>query len=646
MKLRYLFIIAFLLPFVSHAQITPGDNLEVRGVPPIPKALVERTLQYQNVRAASVSDWDASGKGLYISTRFGNTAQVHHVAAPGAARRQITFFEEPVGGLSVDRRKGRQGFTFTRDIGGGEFYQIYYFDQQTGTAALLTDGKSRNSGAYWTKAGDKFCYASNRRNGKDTDVWIMDPEERDKTWVLTEREGSWYPSAWSPDGRQLVVTQYVSANKSLPYIVDLATKNMTPLFRENDGDVSYSDFNWAPNGTTIYFTADIEREFQTLYAYDVAKRSTRCVLPELQWNIERVSLSDDGAYMAFTLNEDGISTLRIVRLPSMKAVKTAPLPVGLIGGLDFSPDSKRLALSISAANSPTDVYVLSLPKGNLTRWTFSEVGGLNTENFVVPKLIHYPTFDKVDGKPRLIPAFVSMPKEAKGKMPVIIDIHGGPEGQSRPSFSTTEQYWVNELGCVVISPNVRGSTGYGKTYLALDNGFNREHSVQGIGALLDWIATQPELDKDRVAVLGGSYGGYMVLAALTTYPDRIKCGVDVVGISNFVTFLENTQSYRRDLRRVEYGDERDPAMREFLLRISPTTNAGKIRSPLFVAQGENDPRVPASEARQIINAVQANGVPVWSLFAKDEGHGFSKKNNRDYFTWATILFFEEFLLKN
>jgi dipeptidyl aminopeptidase/acylaminoacyl peptidase len=645
MKLRYLFIIPFLLPFVSHAQITPGDNLEVRGVPPIPKALVERTLQYQNVRSASVSDWDASGKGLYISTRFGNTAQVHHVAAPGAARRQITFFEEPVGGLSVDRRKGRQGFTFTRDIGGGEFYQIYYFDQNTGTATLLTDGKSRNSGASWTKAGDKFTYSSNRRNGKDTDVWIMDPDQRDKTWVLTEREGSWYPSAWSPDGKQLVVTQYVSANKSLPYIVDLASKNMTPLFRENDGDVSYSDFNWAPDGKTIYFTADIEREFQTLYAYDVGKRSSRCVLPDLKWNIERISISDNGAYMAYTLNEDGISTLRVVRLPSMKPVKTAALPVGLIGGLDFSPDSKRLALSINAANSPTDVYVLSLPKGKLTRWTFSEVGGLNAESFVTPKLIHYPTFDKVDGKPRLIPAFVSMPKEPKGKMPVIIDIHGGPEGQSRPSFSTTEQYWVNELGCVVISPNVRGSTGYGKTYLALDNGFNREHSVQDIGALLDWIAQQPELDKDRVAVLGGSYGGYMVLAALTTYPDRIKCGVDVVGISNFVTFLENTQSYRRDLRRVEYGDERDPAMREFLLRISPTTNAGKIRAPLFVAQGENDPRVPASEARQIINAVQANGVPVWSLFAKDEGHGFSKKNNRDYFTWATILFFEEFLLK-
>ena len=634
-----------LLPLLVQAQVTPGDNLEVSGIPVIPKALVERTMQYQNVRGASVSDWDATGKGLYIGTRFGNTAQVHHVAGAGAARRQITFFEEPVSGVSVDRRKGKNGFTFTRDIGGGEFYQIYYFDQSTGTATLLTDGKSRNSGAYWTKSADKFTYSTNRRNGKDTDTWIMDPDAPEKTWALTEREGSWHPSAWSPDGKQLVVTQYISANKSNPYIVDLATKAMTPIFRENDGDVAYSDFNWTPDGKTIYFTADIDREFQTLFAWDVKKSTTRCVLPDTRWDVTSVSVSDNGAYMAYTMNEDGVSTLHLVRLPSMKPVRTDPLPVGLIGGLDFSPDSRKLALSINAADSPTDAWVISLPGGRLTRWTFSEAGGLNLENFVIPRLIHYPTFDMADGKPRQIPAFFSMPKNTRGKVPVIIDINGGPEGQSRPSFSSTHQYWVNELGCAVVNPNVRGSTGYGKTYLALDNGFNREHSVQDIGALLDWIAKQPGLDKDRVAVYGGSYGGYMVLAALTTYPDRIKCGVDVVGISNFVTFLENTQSYRRDLRRVEYGDERDPAMREFQLRISPTTNAGKIRSPLFVAQGENEPRVPASEARQIVKSVQANGVPVWTMFARDEGHGFGKKNNRDYFTWATILFFEKFLLK-
>ncbi|MBN1448979.1 MAG: S9 family peptidase, partial [Bacteroidetes bacterium] len=403
---------------------------------------------------------------------------------------------------------------------------------------------------------------------------------------------------------------------------------------------------WYWGGGTIFYTSDEDDEYQQLHAFDVKNREITNLTPDLKWDIESLELSDNGQYLAYTVNEDGISTLHLFRMPGMEPVVHQPIPVGLIGGLEFSDDGRKLALNINAADSPTDVWVMDLLDGKVTRWTYSEVGGLNTERFVAPELIHYPTFDiDESGSPRMIPAFVYAPNNGEDRVPVIIDIHGGPEGQSRPWFSSTTQYWVNELGCAVIMPNVRGSTGYGKSYLALDNGFNREHSVQDIGALLDWIATQPQLDKDRVAVFGGSYGGYMVLASMATYPERIKCGVDVVGISNFVTFLENTQEYRRDLRRVEYGDERDADMRAFLEKISPTNNAGKIQSPLFVAQGENDPRVPASEARQIVRAVEEHGIPVWTMFAKDEGHGFRKKNNRDYFTWATILFFQEYLLK-
>lgn len=634
------------LPFVAPiaAQVLPGDNLEVTGVPPIPKSLIERTNQYQNVRGAGVLDFDPAG-GLYISTRFGNTAQVHHVAMPGGARRQLTFFDEPVSGASPDPRPGRAGFVFSRDAGGGEFYQLYYFDRNSGQSTLLTDGKSRNSGANWSHGAGVFAFSSNRRNGTDTDVWIMNPDAPGEARSLTQSEGSWYPTEWSPDDKRLVITRYVSANDSRPYILTLESGEMTPLFEEGK-PVSYGGFDWTPDGRTLFYTSDEDGEFDQLHAYEVATGRRMNLTPDLRWSIEGLSLSDDGKHLAYTTNEDGISKLHLFRMPDMTPVKHDAIPVGLIGGLDFSPDNSRLALSINAADSPTDAWVLDLASGKLTRWTFSEVGGLNTGAFVTPTLIHYPTFDKAeDGSQRRIPAFLYMPKNPKGKVPVIIDIHGGPEGQSRPSFSSNTQYLVNELGCAVVFPNVRGSTGYGKSYLALDNGFNREHSVQDIGALLDWIAQQPGLDKDRVAVFGGSYGGYMVLASLVHYGDRIKCGVDVVGISNFVTFLENTQSYRRDLRRVEYGDERDPAMREFQMKISPTTNAHKIRSALFVAQGENDPRVPASEARQIVEAVKANGIPVWTMFARDEGHGFAKKPNRDYFMWATILFFEEHLLK-
>ncbi|MDT8324899.1 MAG: alpha/beta fold hydrolase [Bacteroidota bacterium] len=636
--------VLLLLTFPCHAQITPGDNLEVTGIPDIPQQVVDRTSQYLNVRSAAFSDWDAAGEGMFISTRFGNTAQIHHVAAPGAARRQLTFFEEPVYSASADPREGRDGFCFSRDVGGGEFYQVFYFDRSTGESRMLTDGTSRNSGAYWSHGRGVFSFSSNRRNGTDTDVWIMDPDSPEDAWALTEREGSWYGVAWAPDDSRMVVIRYISANVTHPYIADLESRELTPLF-EKDAKVSYANFEWAPDGNTIYYTSDEEDEFQQLYALDVATMEKRNLTPQLRWDIENLSISDDGGTLAYTMNENGISTLHLFRLPEMTPVVFDPIPVGLIGGLGFSDDSRQLALNINAADNPTDVWVMDIAAGTVTRWTYSEVGGLNTASFSSPALVHYPTFDEVDGARRHIPAFVYKPQQRAERLPVIINIHGGPEGQSRPYFSSTTQYWVNELGCAVIFPNVRGSTGYGKTWLALDNGFNREQSVQDIGALLDWIAAQPDLDPSRVAVFGGSYGGYMVLSSMTTYPDRIKCGVDVVGISNFVTFLENTQDYRRDLRRVEYGDERDPAMREFLLKISPTNNADKIRSPLFVAQGENDPRVPASEARQIVQAVSDNGIPVWTMFARDEGHGFRKKNNRDYFTWATILFFENFLIR-
>ena len=227
---------------------------------------------------------------------------------------------------------------------------------------------------------------------------------------------------------------------------------------------------------------------------------------------------------------------------------------------------------------------------------------------------------------------------------MIVNIHGGPESQSRPSFSSTTQYYVNELGIAVIYPNVRGSRGYGKTYLKLDNGRRREDSVRDIGALLDWIAAAPDLDADRVAVTGGSYGGYMVLASVVHYGDRLRAGIERVGISNFVTFLENTQPYRQDLRRVEYGDERDPDMRAFLTQISPLTRVDKITTPMLISQGQNDPRVPASESEQIVAALKKGDIPVWYALARDEGHGFRKKSNRDYLSAVTAMFVQRHLL--
>jgi dipeptidyl aminopeptidase/acylaminoacyl peptidase len=333
----------------------------------------------------------------------------------------------------------------------------------------------------------------------------------------------------------------------------------------------------------------------------------------------------------------------VLTLPGHAEVALPDLPIGVIGGFGFSPDGKRLALTLNSATSPSDVYVVDLAGGELARWTQSEVGGLDASRFRAPELVRFATFDEVDGKPRTIPAFYYRP-EGDGPFPVVVSIHGGPESQAFPTFNPTTQFLLNEMKVAVLVPNVRGSAGYGKTYLQLDNGLLRKDSVKDIGALLDWIGGRPELDADRVGVMGGSYGGYMVLASMVDYPERIRAGIDVVGISDFGTFLKNTEDYRRDLRRAEYGDERIPEIKAFHDRIAPLNNAHRITSPLFVAQGYNDPRVPWTEAEQIVKAVRGNGGEVWYLMFKDEGHGFRKKGNSDYFGAAAMLFWQQHLL--
>lgn len=423
---------------------------------------------------------------------------------------------------------------------------------------------------------------------------------------------------WSPDDSKLLVVKYVSANESYPYILDLNTKELTQI-NPSKKKIAYAWALWSKDGKGIYFTSDEGSEFKQLKYYDLKTKKITALTKDILWDVTDFDLSKDGNFIALVINHDGISKLYLMNLESDRELDLPEIPVGQIYGLNFDPDGTKLGMVLNTPQTPGDVYVLDIQNKNLVRWTYSEVAGLRTENFAVPELIHYETFDRVNDKPRMIPAFYYKPKNhGERPFPVLIAIHGGPESQYRPFFRSALQYYVNELGIVVLAPNVRGSGGYGKNYLKLDNSYKREESVKDIGKLLDWIAVQPELDANRVAVIGGSYGGYMVLASMTHYNDRLRAGVEIVGISNFVSFLENTKEYRRDRRRVEYGDERDPKMREFLNKISPTTNAHKISKPLFIAQGLNDPRVPASESEQIVEVIRKNGGTVWLLLTKTE----------------------------
>jgi dipeptidyl aminopeptidase/acylaminoacyl peptidase len=629
-------------PMVMAQTVTPNENLVVEGIPAVPQTLVGTVDRYTQFRSASLATWHPVRREMLISTRFADVAQVHQVKLPLGMRKQLTFFPERVSGATFQPTEGKY-FVFSKDIGGNEFAQNYRYDVATGAVTLLTDGKSKNSRGVWSNKGDRMIYTSTRRTGQDTDFHVIDPLKPQGNKLITENQGGgWGPLDWSPDDRTVLAIEYVSVNESYLWSVDVATGKkslITP--KDQPMKVSYGGGVFSQDGKGLYVVTDKESEFQRLAYVDLATKQHTYLTSNIPWDVEDFELSEDGKYLAFTTNEDGASILRVIETSTRTEVKLPKLPVGMVLGINWHRNGEDLGLTLMSAKSTADVYSINLKTQKLDRWTESETGGLNTDGFSDAEVVRWKSFDQ-----KTISGFLYRPAQKfTGKRPVMIDIHGGPEGQSRPYFLGRMNYYLNELGVAIVFPNVRGSTGYGKTFMTLDNGYLREDSVKDIGALLDWIATQPDLDKDRVLITGGSYGGYMSLASAIKYGDRIKGAIDIVGISNFVTFLERTEGYRRDLRRVEYGDERDPKMREFLIKISPTSNAGQIKVPLFVIHGQNDPRVPLNEAEQIVKTVRQNGVPVWYLMAKDEGHGFSKKRNVDYQFYATVMFIQEYLLK-
>lgn len=645
-RIFHLAAVLILAGFVvaQSGEVAPNENLVAEGIPKIPTSLAESVGRYSEFRSAFFASWHPTKREMLIQTRFADTSQVHLVKFPGGARTQLTFFPDRTAGAGYQPVNG-DSFVFSKDIGGGEFFQLYRFDVSTGDITLLTDGKSRNTGPRWSYQGDWVAYGSTKRNGNDVDIWVVKPNDPSSARMVAQMEGGgWGVDDWSPDGKQLLVSQYISAAESYLWLVDVASGKkelLTPKAEAGADTVSYRNGQFAKDGKGVYLTSDKDSEFQRLVYLDFASHKTSVLTSALQWDVGQVDLSRDGRSIAFEANEDGISVLHALDTKTGKEISVPKLPVGVFFGLTWRDNSHELAISLSTASQPFDVYSVDIANGKIERWTFSETGGINTSRFPEPQLIHWKSWDQ-----RSISGFLyKPPAKFTGKHPVIIAIHGGPEGQVRPDFVGADNYYLNELGVAMIYPNVRGSTGYGKTFQKLDNGLLREGSYKDINTLLDWIQTQPDLDSSSVMITGGSYGGFMTLAVATNYNDRICCSVDIVGPSNLVTFLEHTSGYRQDLRRAEYGDERDPKMRAFLEEIAPANKAKNITKPLFVIAGQNDPRVPASESAQMVDVVRKNGTPVWWLLAKDEGHGFAKKKNRDYQFYATVEFVKEFLLK-
>lgn len=627
--------------FAQSGVVAPNDNLVLDGVPPVPAAIAEAARPYSEFRAASFWDWHPTRREMIIGTRFGDAPQLHRVRAPGADRTQLTFFSDPVSGASYQPTDGRY-IVFTKDVGGAEFFQKYRYDVATGDITLLTDGKSRNVGGVWSHKGNRYAYMSTRRTGRDLDLWVVDPGDPGTDRMAAQLEGGgWGPADWSPDDGQILLFQEISANESYLWLVDASSGQKTLLTpREGNDTVAFGNAQFSRDGKGLYLTTDRGSEFQRLAYFDLATKQYRALTAAIPWDVDDFDLSPDGRSVALVANEDGVDVLHVIDAKTGVERRIPKLPTGLISGLRWRKSGTELGFTHTSARAPADAYSLDLARGTITRWTDSETAGLNTGDFAEAELVHWPSFDG-----RSISGFLyKPPARFSGRRPVIINIHGGPEGQARPGFLGRNGYYVNELGVAMILPNIRGSTGYGKTFLKLDNGTRRDGAYQDIGALLDWIRTRPDLDADHVLVTGGSYGGHMTLVTATQYDGPICCSVDVVGISNLATFLEHTSGYRQDLRRVEYGDERDSTIHAWMERTAPLNNVGKVTKPLFIIQGMNDPRVPRSEAEQMVAALKQRGVPVWYLMAKDEGHGFRKKGNQDFQFYATILFAERYLL--
>jgi len=646
------------LPVDASNILVPNANLKADGMPGIPARIADQVAPYTEFRGHGFVDWHPKERVMLVRHREAgaNIAQIYKLSAPGGTLEKLTDFADPVAAASFNPVHGNY-IVYARDSGGNEATQIYRMDLDTRQSTLLSAPDERSS-AKWTRKGDRLLISAvpldktakdGKRDSIVTTLSLVDPLKPESRTRLTELPGGgWGAYRFSHDDQRIAALQYRTSSDADVFLIDAKTgarEKILPL--EGAPQAGFGEVEWSPDKQRLFLTTNQGGEFFELAVYDLARKELKVLSRHIPWDVENFSLSRDGTRLLAVVNNNGRDEVRLFDAASGKELQRPDIPAGSLSGGDWhAVDMGRFAFSLNSPQSPGDVYsydMASGPSGKLQRWTTAYAApGVNPDTFISPELVQIRSFD---GLP--ISGWLYLPDAAKfpGKRPVLVDFHGGPEGQSTVRFMGRWNYYLNEMGLAVLLPNVRGSSGYGKSFQNLDNGFKRKDSVKDGGAFVAWLGSHPRLDASRVVVSGGSYGGYMSLAMAVDYSPLLRGAVDVVGISHFVTFLNNTESYRRDLRRVEYGDEREPRMRAFQEQIAPLNNAKEIKVPLFVVQGKNDPRVPYTEAEQMVAAVRKNGVPVWYLLADNEGHGFARKLNADYYFYATVQFYQMTLLK-
>ena len=624
---------------VAEPALTPPPALRVEGVPPLPARLLPAVQRYSGIVGHQFVDWHPQRREMLVAHRApgASTTQLWRLRAPQAALEPLTDGADPVTEARWEPRQGRY-IVFQRARGGDEAYQLYRLDPATRAVEQITPDGQRHALQDWLPARGQVLVASvpldrtasgGTRARIQTTLWRVDPERPADRHVVAELPGpGWFNAQVSPDERLAAVIRYTSATQSEVWLVDLSDGRTRRVLPAEGQTLRATHFvsGWSADGRALYVVSDRASEFRELMRLDLASGALTRLTAHIPWDVSGGDASADGQLLALQVNVDGREELRLLDGASGRERPPPALP-GSVTAVRFHPAGGALAVVTNSAQGPGRIQVLDPASGQRTDWTQpAGSDGIDLSELPEQQVVRWTSFDG-----RTISGVLSLPpKRFPGPRPVLMLMHGGPEAQSKLGWNGRLNFLIQQHGIALLEPNVRGSSGYGKTFLDLDNGRLREDAVRDMDAAIDWIATQPGLDARRVVVMGGSYGGYMALAASVRLPQRIAGAISSVGISNFVSFLENTESYRRDLRRVEYGDERDPAMRAFLQAISPLNLVDRISRPLLVAQGRNDPRVPWTESEQIVRSLQARGQPVWYLLADNEGHGFARRENADF----------------
>ena len=626
------------------AIVTP-PSITTEGIPPIPQAIADDLARYAQFRQAQMQAWHPQKRQVLVTTALGAATQIHFVDGPGRDRRQLTWFSSGVGNGSVPSFDPADGntFVFQYDPSGTEGRSLYRYDFSTGQIALAAASKSRYT-HIWSRQGSWIAFDSAERNGKDRDLYVMQPANPATKRRLAEFEGAWSPEDWSPDGTTLLALELPSNNETYVWRVDVKTGARQAITPHGGEKVAWYNPRFSIDGRRVYAISDRSGDWR-IWRCEIAACKWTPVTPEgmvVDAAIDTTfELSPDGQMLATVVDHGSYTELQLIDLTTLKAKPLPAIPRGVVSQLHWRPASRELGFTLASVRAQGDTYSIDTSLGTLTRWTASETT-FNTDLLPPPEVVEWKS---EDGQTISGVLYRPAPKFT-GPRPVLIQIHGGPDQRARADFRGRSNYLLNELGIAIIYPNVRGSLGFGRTFERLDDGKGRTGAIKDIGALLDWVATRQELDKSRVVLAGASYGGWLALEAGIFYNDRIRGIIEGAGITDFVTYLEQTDASRRDNRRREFGDERDPEMRAYLTSISPLARAADLKKPTLVLHPGKDTRVPVEQARQLLTALKANNATVWYAEFADANHDNfpATAANQDWVLASWILFLKTFVL--